>query len=175
MKKLLILFCGMIISGSVMAQKPTDGNPFSLEGNINYNAVDGITFTSPSVRLRYFIKDNMAGRIQLGMMNTSMNDSTSMSSLNIGLGYEYHLSGTDRMSPYVGAAIGFGSDTDASDVSTSRFGFNIIGGMDYYIFENVYMGLELGLGFSTETVGDADASSNFGNSMISAVRFGWRF
>ena len=117
----------------------------------------------------------MAGRIQLGMMNTSMNDSTSMSSLNIGLGYEYHLSGTDRMSPYVGAAIGFGSDTDASDVSTSRFGFNIIGGMDYYVFENVYMGLELGLGFSTETTGDADASSNFGNSMMSAVRLGWRF
>jgi len=74
----------MIISGSVMAQKPTDGNPFSLEGYMNYTSEYGLSFIAPSIRLRYFFKDNMAGRLQYGM-------NTSAETLSIGLGYEYHL------------------------------------------------------------------------------------
>ena len=35
-------------------------NPWTLEGAINYNSTDGLTFSSPSVRARYFIKENIA-------------------------------------------------------------------------------------------------------------------
>ena len=175
MKKLFTLIGAILITGSVMAQKPSSDSPFSLEGNINYNSMEGISFTAPSVRLRYFFKDNMAGRVEIGMMNTSINDSTGTSMMNIGLGYEYHLDGTDKMSPYFGARVGFGSDTDAADVKTSSLAFGIIGGMDYYVRESIYVGLELGLGFGSTTVGDADAQTTFGNSMMSAVRMGWRF
>ena len=157
MKKLLILFCGMIISGSIMAQKPTDGNPFSLEGNMNYTSGEGMSFTAPSVRLRYFFKDNMAGRVQYGM-------NTGYDMISIGLGYEYHLGGTDRMSPYFGGLVDYASMGD----DNSSVGVNIVGGMDYYVFENVYVGLELMLGYNT---GD----ESFANSMGSAIRFGWRF
>ena len=164
MKKLAILFCSMIISGSLMAQKPTDGNPFSLEGNINYSSEFGLLFTAPSVRVRYFFKDNMAGRLQYGM-------NTSAEMFSIGLGYEYHLGGTDRMSPYFGGLVGYDS---FGDMDITSMGVNIVGGMDYYIFENVYAGLELSLGFNSVTM-DGDSDSNFGNSMMSAIRFGWRF
>ena len=74
MKKLFTLIGAILVTGSVMAQKPSSDSPFSLEGNINYNSMEGISFTAPSVRLRYFFKDNMAGRVEIGMMNTS--DST---------------------------------------------------------------------------------------------------
>ena len=164
MKKLAILFCSMIISGSLMAQKPTDGNPFSLEGNINYSSEFGLLFTAPSVRVRYFFKDNMAGRLQYGM-------NTSAETLSIGLGYEYHLGGTDRMSPYLGGLVGYDS---YGDMDMTSFGVSIVGGMDYYIFENIYAGLELNLGFNSVSM-DGDSDSNFGNSIGSAIRFGWRF
>ena len=172
MKKLFTLIGAILITGSVMAQKPSSDSPFSLEGNINCNSMEGISFTAPSVRLRYFFKDNMAGRVEIGMMNTS--DSTGTNMMNIGLGYEYHLDGTDKMSPYFGARVGFGS-TDNAGSETSSLAFGIIGGMDYYVRESIYVGLELGLGFGSTTVGDADAVTTFGNSMMSAVRMGWRF
>ena len=138
MKKLAILFCGIIISGSVMAQKPTDSNPFSLEGGMNYTSGEGLSFDAPSIRLRYFFKENMAGRVQY-MMDTDAEV------ISIGLGYEYHLGGTDRMSPYFGGLLDFTSTGDDDAI----IGVNVVGGMDYYVFENVYMGLELMLGYNS--------------------------
>ena len=116
-----------------------------------------MSFTAPSVRLRYFFKDNMAGRVQYGM-------NTGSDMISIGLGYEYHIGGTDRMSPYFGGLVDYASMGD----DNSSVGVNIVGGMDYYVFENVYVGLELMLGYNT---GD----ESFANSMGSAIRFGWRF
>lgn len=154
----------MIISGSLMAQKPTDGNPFSLEGNMNYTSGEGLSFTAPSLRLRYFFKDNMAGRLQYGM-------NTSSDMFSIGLGYEYHLEGTDRMSPYFGGLFNY---LTSGEMTMSSLGVAIVGGMDFYIFENVYAGLELNLGFNSVTI-DGDSNSSFENSLGSAIRFGWRF
>ena len=37
------------------------------------------------------------------------------------------------------------SDIGGAETSGSTFGFGIGAGMDYYVYENVYMGLELGL------------------------------
>lgn len=164
MKKLLILFCGMIISGSIMAQKPTDGNPFSLEGNMNYSSELGLSFTAPSVRARYFFKDNMAGRLQYAM-------NTDAEMFSIGLGYEYHLGGTDRMSPYFGGIFNY---LTSGEMTMSSLGVALVGGMDFYIFENVYTGLELNLGFNSVTI-DGNSNSTFANSLGSAIRFGWRF
>mgnify|MGYP000046981037 FL=1 len=66
MKKVL-LGLGLVISGSLMAQKPaSDASHFSLEGLINYNANDGMNWTAPSLRMRYFVNDNIAARVQFG-------------------------------------------------------------------------------------------------------------
>jgi len=71
------------------------------------------------------------------------------------------------MSPYLGGGIGIGS-SNLNEETDFSFGANAVAGMDYYIFENIYMGLELGITIS-------EGGAGIYNSMTSAVRFGWRF
>jgi len=74
--------------------------------------------------------------------------------------------------------------------STSSLGFGIGAGMDYYVADNIYMGLELGWGWMSMsdgggsadmngTVTDTDpagSSSGMGiGEMNTAFRIGWRF
>lgn len=225
MKKLAILVGAIALTGSTFAQKPSDA-PMSLEGQLGFNA-STMTFNAPSLRFRYFVTENIAGRLTLGMNNSSTLDNfyeneadntggagtfeTKTSMLNIGIGGEYHFAGTDRLSPYAGLDILIGSGgytetgeqadatswvaTDYKETYTgkgSMFGVNLVAGTDYYFAENFYLGLELGLGFSSTTVkadeqtftvgtttttisGNDAKSSSFGNNFISQFRLGWRF
>jgi opacity protein-like surface antigen len=128
----------------------------------------------------------------------------------ISLGADKHFAGTDKLSPYVGADLvfgmgnssekwdkydGFGYDADVTATIKSpetMIGLNLVAGTDYYFAENIYVGLELGLGFgtitskATETVvtvaGTSTTSleapskeSAFGNNFIGNFRLGWRF
>ena len=176
MKKLMILVSAVALSGTMFAQKGTSDNPYSLEGTINPTSVGGLAWQVPSVRARYFFKDNMAGRLTIGYSSSS--DTTVGSSNSIGLGFEYHLAGNDKMSPYFTAGVNFGGTNvgDAVEVKTSSLGFGIGAGLDYYISENIYVGLEMSLlNYSSNKVDDGDASTgmNFGGG--SAIRMGWRF
>lgn len=184
MKKLAILVGAIALTGSTFAQKPTDA-PFSLEGQLGFNA-STLSFDAPSIRFRYFATENIAGRLTLGIDNTSetynyyevedMNSGGSgtevnkMGGWNIGIGGEYHMAGTDRLSPYVGLDIligggsylnewdnynGFGyeaSYTRSNEGKYSSFGVNLVAGADYYFAENFYIGMELGLGFGAMTM-----------------------
>ncbi len=202
MKKLMILVSAVALSTTMFAQKAGSDNPYSLEGNVNFSK-DGMAWNSPDLRLRYFFKDNMAARITLGRstgstkftedVSTTVYDSlgnatvttstvdreTSSSSTNVNLGIEYHLPGTDRMSPYFSGQIGFGrgSNTDANDNETSSnsMGFGIGAGLDYYLVENLYVGVEFGLNYNSSTDENdvKTVSTGFGGN--SNVRFGWRF
>lgn len=125
MKKLSLLLGGVVLSTMVMAQKPTEGNPLSIEGQLGLNAAGGteLKFNAPSVRLRYFVTDNIAIRLTLGLNNTKdtynayeFADGTGNSgtyeiknSMNVfAIGGEYHFTGTERLSPYAGLDIKFG-------------------------------------------------------------------
>ena len=177
MKKLMILVSAVALSGTMFAQKGTTDNPWTLEGVINYSADGGMDWQVPSVRARYFFKDNMAGRVSLNFDNSS--DSTVGSSNSIGLGFEYHLAGNDKMSPYFNAGVNLGGENKTVagvETKTSNLGFVIGAGLDYYISENIYVGLEMSLlNYSSNKVGDGDAATgmNFGGG--SAIRMGWRF
>jgi hypothetical protein len=49
-------------------------------------------------------------------------------------------------------------------------------GLDYYVRENIYVGLELTvLNFTSNIEGDADAVTNLSLGGGSAIRMGWRF
>jgi outer membrane protein W len=224
MKKLAILVGAIALTGSTFAQKPSDA-PMSLEGQLGFNA-STMSFNAPTIRFRYFVTENIAGRLTLGINNTSETfnyyetedvngggsgtevNKTSM--VNIGIGGEYHFAGTDRLSPYGGLDIiigmgnstaewsnydgtGYNSDFTANiDAPMSALGVNLVAGTDYYFAENFYLGLELGLGFSSVTYKEGTTSatsggvtvsntsntekySSFGNNFISNFRLGWRF
>ena len=186
MKKLMILVSAVALSGTMFAQKAGSDNPFSLEGAMNVSK-DGVSWAAPNLRMRYFIQDNLALRLTLGrdaVSSTSTETSTVYDStgnattttsevttknsiMNLGLAAEYHLAGTDRMSPYFTAGFNVGNDT-RTEVST--FGLNLGAGIDYYVAENIYLGLELGFNYNS-----SEGNSNSGFAGGSAVRMGWRF
>jgi len=232
MKKLLVLVGAVALVGSTFAQKPSaDDSKFSLEGGLNYAGGSGINWSAPSIRLRYFVNDNIAGRLQLGIgdgiggtpRTEEFQYAEGGTGTGIGtekftrmqwmvqIGGEYHLAGTDRLSPYfmLGINLGGGSETeewtdfDGSGymlgrsrkimTGASMFGFSLGAGMDFYIFENVYLGLELGLSYMTRTIKGIEDASTVGGvtttttgldskesylgtlPMNAAFRLGWRF
>ena len=229
MKKLFVLAGAVVLSSSLFAQKPTSSDAkYSLEGNINYNGTDGFSWTAPNLRARYFVNDNIAARVQLGLSSTSDKafayenpDGTGSkgtildktSGWRMELGAEYHLAGTEKMSPYFMGGLLFGGSTATlkgtdvdlfdnyksgdkySDITkSSNIGFSLGAGMDYYVADNLYLGLELGWcwanlmdkgtksstttsGTTTETeTPPAGSASGMGTgAMNTAFRIGWRF
>lgn len=233
MKNLAILVGAFLISTTTFAQKATTDNPFSLEGSMSLN--NGLSWQAPTVRARYFVNDNIAVRASVGLgdgLGTAMSESHSFyenadgtgavgtldisrSSWNAQVGAEYHLSGTDRMSPYFSAGINFGggsstgvtTDTDGTMYaaglageqtgSASMFGVGLGAGMDFYVFENIYVGVELGLNYGRYTNSDITTTGSMpaGGTTVTttsvepgssasylntgagnaAVRLGWRF
>ena len=186
MKKLMILVSAVALSGTMFAQKAGSDNPYSLEGAMNVSK-EGVSWAAPNLRMRYFIKDNLALRLTLGRDADSYTTTTSdtvftggigtitttevttkNSIMNFGLAAEYHLAGTDRMSPYFTAGFKVGNDT-RTEIST--FGLNVGAGIDYYVAENIYVGLELGFNYNSS---EGSSSYSFGNA-ASALRMGWRF
>ncbi|MDB4606435.1 outer membrane beta-barrel protein [Crocinitomicaceae bacterium] len=233
MKKLAILLGAVVMSGTLLAQKPSsDDSNYSLEGMINYSDA-GFEWNAPNLRMRYFINDNIAARVTIGlsMDNTSGNYyegdpgtgvgtiDESSTTWSIGLGGEYHLSGTDKLSPYFSAGVMFGGmsnsivGTDVDEIfdplddalyesgsshessgSASMFGLGLGAGMDYYVFDNVYLGVELGFSWmsmtdkggsisSTTAAGTTDITVDSAGSMSDVslgggnmgFRIGWRF
>ena len=196
MKKLAILLGAVVMSGTLLAQKPSsDDSNYSLEGMINYSDM-GFEWNAPNLRMRYFVNDNIAARVTLGLAsdNTTMNvyeaggDGTGtvdMSNMgwSLGLGAEYHLGGTDRLSPFFSAGFSIGGNSYTEEWSNSD-------GVDYYVASNIYLGLEMGFGFGTSTdnggtvtvdgtSSDIDATGSASGMSIGGgnmgFRIGWRF
>ena len=233
MKKFMIFVSALTLSGTMFAQKPaSDDSHYSLEGLANLNTVDGMSWTAPSLRLRYFVNDNIAARVQFGFGGDGTSvagvpstesytyfenpDGTGASgtqeikrgAYNLQLGAEYHLKGTEKMSPYfaLGVNLGGGSydekwtNSDGTSYVNglnatvaggySTFGVSLGAGFDYYIAENLYLGLEMNLSRSNVsydagvvTVGGAVAGyepaykesyTNIG-AAHGSIRIGWRF
>ena len=229
---------------STSGPKATMDNPFSLEGAMNINTGNGVAWQSPSIRARYFVTENIAVRAELGLgdgMGTPLSSTEEFSkwtpgnstsnvdstdnpmgtrvvknfAWNAQVGAEYHLGGTDRISPYFMLGINFGGGSltetwDESDGSSyvegldaevtgkmSMFGVGVGAGLDVYIIDNLYVGLELGLNFAsynykdmtttvTNTIAGVStttnsAGDNYKESYLStgagnaAIRLGWRF
>lgn len=213
MKKLALLVGVLGLTTTTFAQKPAAADaPMSLEGVINFSG-SSLQWQAPTVRYRYFVNDNIAARIQIGLgdgMGTPMSESylhreyTNVDSTlvqgstdikrmawNAQIGGEYHLSGTDRISPYFMLGINFGGgsesassvDSDGTDQyvlggspgmgsyvdgyssnfsqKMSMFGIGIGAGLDIYIIENVYMGFELGFNFASYNYKDATYDWSF--------------
>jgi opacity protein-like surface antigen len=179
-KKVLMTVVLAGATSLVMAQKPTEGSPHSLELGMNLTG-DQNTLVAPQLKYRYFFASNMAIRFGLGFdgskqennyyefttgTNAPGNTGTEVnktSSWSVMPGFEYHFTGTDRLSPYAGimVAIGGGKSTnewtnfDGTGYNVdylsrnienpfSSFGVGIVAGMDFYVAENLFLGAEFG-------------------------------
>jgi outer membrane protein W len=129
MKKITFLVGALALSTAVLAQRPIDSNPFSLEGGLSLNSLTN-SFTAPMIKFRYFATDNFAARIGfqhnysqdvynvygLGADFYPNVDSLGTQTLRsattwISLGGSYHFSQMERLSPYIAldVLVGFGS------------------------------------------------------------------
>jgi len=185
----------MVMTQTTFAQKPADSK-FSLETELN---LAGTTVTVPGIKLRYFMSETIV--IRLGIDYNSHKDTynpsdstlsgtwvESGSGMAISPGIEYHMAGTDRLSPYVGFGISIGSGSDntegtnatdawthmdgistSSEMPWSSFGWGLIAGADYYFADSFYAGLELSLGSSAMTYKAGDTSTTSGGTTITTT------
>ncbi len=175
------------------AQKPAAGDK-TIETSLNLNFGDpGISYGAPELRFRYFSSETMAYRLRLNLGSSSStvksnNDSTetkTSSGFTLGLtpGVEFHMPGTSKLSPYVGAQlpIGFGTgstvevtekDPAMPNITTTSgsvfsIGLNLVIGADYYITEGVFVGAETGLGiFDMSSTGEGSNKITMGGTTI---------
>jgi hypothetical protein len=185
---------------------PLSGSPISIVG------ITGRSWSSETSALR--------GTVFIGFSNEStvtqdedgdadleeLKDTESSFSIAIAPGIEKHMAGTERLSPYVGAEVSIGITTtndkmetqNGDDIITTEtsggelnLGLNGLAGFDYYIAENLFLGVEIGFGFGLDspftstTTSDADGAedveSNVGNTTSIQVgpvanalfRLGW--
>jgi len=186
MKKLLIAAVALVSAwGAVNAQdfKPGKGNvtaDLSLFSKGIFATESPVMLNSGMLKGRYFISDGMALRGALSLMNDSQKDTSdenvtkkqSKSQFGMRFGLEKHFSGTDRLSPYIGADIGLAYQTQSSSSEpkqgdktkvegpgTFGLGMGLFFGADYYFVKNVYLGVEAGLDLGTTSVGSVTHTS----------------
>ena len=151
MRKFIILFVSISLFGNVLEQKPIKGER-SAEVNLNFQTgAAAISYDLPAeLRFRYFLQDNVALRLRLGM-NASSNKyaisnpqgtiiSEVVSKTGFGFtfapGIEKHFVGTKKLSPFMGAQIAMSlSGGDRKDISNSGYANpsnNLVIEGDYY-------------------------------------------
>jgi hypothetical protein len=173
----------------------SDFKPAAGANNLELNFVplNGKPIQMTYVRYRRFLSEKTAFRLGIGISYSSTKADSVMSSnvtpgetvmsgykmtkmgWNIKPGFEKHFSGTNRLSPYIGAELdiaGMSSKEvtptmiDANDeffIVTEknknkggffRIGANLVAGFDCYVTKHLYLGTELGFGFQMVNYSD---------------------
>lgn len=129
MKKTLLSVAAALVGTFAFAQKPTAGSK-TAEVVLNFQTgTSAISYSLPGeLRLRYFMKDDMAIRVRLGLGSTSSTSkvadgagtTTAEVKTNSGFGImlapgvEKHFAGTSKLSPFVGAQLMINYSTAAT-------------------------------------------------------------
>ena len=145
MKKVLISAALVCLAGLTYAQKPVAGD---VTGDVELRLQTGgdyIHVLSPNLNARYFLKDDLALRLSLGVNTSSSSQDytenadgtggtgkqeSSSSNFGIGVGLQKHFAGTEKLSPYIGAGISFNSGSSSEtwtnfDGTSFATGYNV--------------------------------------------------
>jgi hypothetical protein len=214
MKKLILSVAMLAVGSAAFAQKSASGD-FTLETTLNLQVGTApISLFTPNVRARYFIMDDLAARVQFLSSSDNMTNNFNENSdgtggkgeqiiknsfFSFGIGAEKHFAGTDKLSPYLGALVTFGSfgaseEWKEFDESTSAyskgttgnitngntmggsaasfFNFSLLAGADYYFLENVYIGGEFGWGFTSIGGKDEEKTETKGGTTTKEINPG---
>lgn len=191
MKKIIFALTFIFgVSAVAQAQYKPEGGEKNIE--VNFAPLGGSPIALPfGLKFRSFSANNTA--IRLGVFvgydnektitqdedfnddneQTALELADRMSSFSIAIqpGFEKHLTGTDRLSPYWGGYLNIGytsntenteftrpigdmmdSDLYLADETTKtgqlNLGLNLVSGVDYYFAEHIYIGAEVGFGFA---------------------------
>ncbi|MGB0850828.1 MAG: hypothetical protein ACPGTP_06250, partial [Bacteroidia bacterium] len=124
MKKSILTLFVMAFAIVSFAQKPQEG---SLLTEARFNLASGIqNFEAPGLRFRYFIADDMAVRLDLGVNGSKSTDQAvdllddanvgenvmKTSGFSVGAGVEKHFGGNDRFSPYALFGLNYSTESE---------------------------------------------------------------
>ncbi len=134
-----IIAACLIISGT-NAQKALQKD-LTIEATLNLQVGGApINFQISEIRMRYFLKNNLALRTKLTLGFSNNTDyvykvidptippftlKSKSSNFSFGAGLEKHFTGTDKLSPYFGGEVGFGLSNNSLN------GLNTIDGQNY--------------------------------------------
>lgn len=183
--KLSLLFLLTLVTLTVFAQddrKKASSGDFTAE--VNFNPFSSSPVNINYLRFRNFTSETSALRIgvSIGLESQTPEEDVKLKTfeLNLRPGYEWHLAGTERLSPYFGLeadiAIKTSSYEDTSDGAYveevkgawnengterafTRLGLNFIIGADFYVAKRVYIGTEFGFGFQNISYKDIEVTS----------------
>jgi hypothetical protein len=162
-------------------ESPINGSTLKYRNFLEDNRALRLSLTmSNSNDLHAYAQD---GQLRYeGTISPQLNINTKSSTFGIAPGYELHFDGMDNLSPYIAfelpITLSKREDTQeywgAQDVDdanalqydqyvvwnltnsqgSTRVGFNILFGADYYFSDAIYLGFEAGLGFGKTTFGN---------------------
>lgn len=199
---------------------PLGGNPVSM-GGIRFRLFNSAT-SAIRIGLFLGGSSNTDITAQPDEVNPGSPELTEVDknfTVSIRPGYEKHFEGTERLSPYIGGELLFSmtsktnesqswdslfnattfeygapavGTTTTKDGSTT-FGVNLVAGTDFYFANSIYLGAEIGFGFSMTTNKDSEItyegpldpdpidptingkSSTWGPNYQGTLRLGWLF
>lgn len=180
----LLFMCGSTAVAQNVTPKDKSGDKalvFSINGFGNFG-VGGVPVGTttvigfgtqfdaslPGAGIKYYMSDRVAIRAGVGLRtaSTSSDDTTgadtSVTSFGIGPGIEFHLVNAGPVSGYVGAALGFSSNSVKvegrapgspfeSTLSSSSFGIMALLGAEFFPWSNISLGAEFTAGFSSDS------------------------
>jgi hypothetical protein len=181
MKKTLLSILIFSLPFLVFSQKAESGNK-TLE--VQFSPLGSEPVKISGLRARYFLGEKHAVRASVFMggkttkttteataANSKTTDKAGTFDFSFRPGYEYHLKGTKRLSPYFGGELLVGVNNNKNvdetnwllnpaevqsrinKTSSGVFGLNLIAGTDYYFAEKFYVGVEVGFGASLKGKG----------------------
>lgn len=180
-----MIFAAALLAATVSAQaqneyKPSQGQ-VTTEFALSFKGSDALVgLKDGNLRGRYFLKDDLALRAGLGFGVNSVKDGMKDNSFNVGVGLEKHFTGTERLSPYVGAEVGYGyqyqkSSPSAAKADANSFKAALLVGADYYILPKVYVGLEGGYGLDTNSISEGAKTTKLSTGAQASVKVGFTF
>ncbi len=208
MKKLSLLLTGLLFSGLMMAQTGEQKGRITAEGQTTIGGVVIGEKIAPSLRFRYFATEKLALRGTFGMKNST--ETSTFTSLpnnagttgtyieksiawNIAVGAEYHVTGTEKISPYVALDFIYGGGkrildqenaiisayqenfTRDAELPLVRIGAAVIGGLDYNLSSAFYLGMEVGFQVSALTVGAGKATTIYNENTYESATMKKKF
>lgn len=207
MKK-VIISAALLFSACSFMMAQGEFKPAAKANNLEMNFIplNGKPIQLTYIRYRKFLSETTALRLGVGISYSSEKaDSVVASKVtagetvsskykkstmgwNIKPGFEKHMAGTDRLSPYIGAELDLAGQsskevtpggTDAQDefmITTDknkskggffRVGLGLVAGFDCYITKHIYLGTELGFGFQMVKYSDYKSTTSYPASVTS--------
>jgi hypothetical protein len=193
--KRLALLCLILSSLTATSQGDSIKKPIkkNISAEVTFSPFSANPINLPYLRIRGFLNQRHA--VRLGIIVSGRKDSQDPNTqvntftYNLRPGYEFHFKGTRHLSPYAGVEFDYAmrrskynegnpnplrvtgaSSSSGDEQSFTRLGAGLTAGVDIYLIKKLYMGLELGYGFSQTKFRDIEITQTNGTTIYTGYK-----